>query len=175
VSILAVMQIARRERRATLDEVEAIYRRRLSDLRRVAAAVSGDRRAAPDIVQDAFVRAVRDLESFRSEGSLEGWLWRIVVNLARNHARDRVPVEELPADLPDRRDGLVEPGDDRVALAILSLSERQRLVLFLRYYADLDYGAIAQALEISPGTVGATLHTARSALREYLVSKEAAR
>jgi DNA-directed RNA polymerase specialized sigma24 family protein len=41
-------------------------------------------------------------------------------------------------------------------------------VLFLRYYADLDYDAIAEALGISPGTVGATLHAAHKAMRERL-------
>lgn len=45
------------------------------------------------------------------------------------------------------------------------LPERQRLVLFLRYYADLDYKAIAAALDISPGTVGATLNAAHASLR----------
>jgi len=48
------------------------------------------------------------------------------------------------------------------------LPERQRLVVFLRYYADLDYSAIAEALEISPGTVAATLNSARASLRSVL-------
>jgi RNA polymerase sigma factor (sigma-70 family) len=50
----------------------------------------------------------------------------------------------------------------------VALPERQRLALFLRYYADLDYAAIAAALGISPGTVGALLHTARTSLRRTL-------
>jgi RNA polymerase sigma factor (sigma-70 family) len=53
------------------------------------------------------------------------------------------------------------------------LSERQRLVVFLRYYADLDYATIAEALSISSGTVGATLTTARAALGDALEIKEA--
>jgi RNA polymerase sigma factor (sigma-70 family) len=52
------------------------------------------------------------------------------------------------------------------------LPERQRLVLFLRYYADLDYAAIADALEIKSGTVAATLHTAHAALRRQLLEVE---
>jgi RNA polymerase sigma factor (sigma-70 family) len=48
------------------------------------------------------------------------------------------------------------------------LPERQRLALFLRYYADLDYATIAQALAISGGTVGATLNQAREALFQLL-------
>jgi RNA polymerase sigma factor (sigma-70 family) len=48
------------------------------------------------------------------------------------------------------------------------LTERQREIVFLHYYADLDYAAIADALAISPGTVGATLTAARQALRGAL-------
>ena len=51
---------------------------------------------------------------------------------------------------------------------VAALPERQRLVLFLRYYADLDYAAIAEALAISPGTVGATLSQAQRALQRRL-------
>ena len=51
---------------------------------------------------------------------------------------------------------------------VASLPERQRLALFLRYYADLDYGSIAAALGIASGTVGATLNAAHAALRNSL-------
>jgi RNA polymerase sigma factor (sigma-70 family) len=51
---------------------------------------------------------------------------------------------------------------------VAALPERQRLVLFLRYYADLDYAAIAAILEIKEGTVGATLHAAHASLRQAL-------
>ena len=60
-----------------------------------------------------------------------------------------------------------------VAAAVSRLSERQRLVLFLHYYADLDYTTIGETLSISSGTVGATLTTARSALAQKLEVKEA--
>ena len=52
--------------------------------------------------------------------------------------------------------------------AIEQLPERQRLVLFLRVYADLDYRAIAEAVGIREGTVAATLNAAHSRLRELL-------
>jgi RNA polymerase sigma factor (sigma-70 family) len=54
----------------------------------------------------------------------------------------------------------------RAALALLP--ERQRTAVFLRYYADLDYAAIGEALGISTGTVGATLNAAHAALRGRL-------
>lgn len=82
--------------------IEQIYRARLPELCRVAAAISGSRQAAPDLVQEAFVRAVRRLDSFRSEGPLEGWLWRIVVNVANNGRRVSQPIA-LPQEkrVPD--------------------------------------------------------------------------
>jgi RNA polymerase sigma factor (sigma-70 family) len=58
--------------------------------------------------------------------------------------------------------------DLRVRAVVAALPERQRLVLFLRYYADLDYATISEALEISAGTVAATLSSARSSLRPLL-------
>ena len=60
-----------------------------------------------------------------------------------------------------------EPSDDVKAL-LLALPERQRLAIFLRYYADLSYAQIAEALGVSSGTVSASITTARGALREQL-------
>ena len=62
---------------------------------------------------------------------------------------------------------------DPVRSLIASLPEQQRLTLFLRYYADLDYEAIAATLGVTTGTVGATLNAAHAALRSSL--KEAHR
>jgi DNA-directed RNA polymerase specialized sigma24 family protein len=72
---------------AGLDEIEAVYRRRLSQFRRVAAAITGSREAGGDAVQDAFASAVFRRDQFRGEGSLDAWLWRIVVHAARDASR----------------------------------------------------------------------------------------
>jgi len=129
----------------------------------------GDVELAHDAVQDAFARALRGRSSYRGTGSVEGWVWRTVVNAARNARRDRppshLPLDELGDETPSVN-GQAPPGDVRAMIA--ALPERQRLVLFLRYYADLDYRAIADALEIRQGTVGATLNQAHAALRRLL-------
>ena len=155
-----------------LREIEQIYRTRLPELCRVAAAISGSRQGAPDLVQEAFVRAVRRVDSFRGDGPVEGWLWRIIVNVATNGRREALTVG-LPEDeqVPTTSPSPFAQSD--LARAMSRLSERQRLVLFLRYYADLDYATIAEALSISSGTVGATLTTARTALGKALEVKEA--
>jgi RNA polymerase sigma-70 factor (ECF subfamily) len=151
-------------------DLEALYRRRYGVFLRVATAIVGDEPLAADAVHDGFVRAVRHRRRFRGEGSLEAWVWRIVVNEARKRrARER----RLPTpsnNLLLAACGRVESngrGDD-VRAVVATLPERQRLVLFLRYYADLEYEAISEALDIAPGTVAATLHAAHAAIRKQL-------
>ena len=144
-----------------LAELEALYRSRLPEFRRVAAALAGDAEAGRDAVQEAFAVAVRKRRSYRGEAPLEAWVWRIVVNTAHNQRRRR----SAPVEPPDE---LHVNGSEPPSLPLDLLTARQREVLFLRYYADLDYASIAAALDISPGTVGATLTAARATLREAL-------
>jgi RNA polymerase sigma-70 factor, ECF subfamily len=157
---------------AGLDEIEAVYRGRLAELRRVATAITGSREPALDAVQDAFALAVHRRAQFRGEGSLDAWLWRIVVNTARdvasrlNSARTVVAGDLFESS--EEAEGPADAGMEEVQRLIRELPERQRLVLFLHYYADLDYATIADALEISGGTVGATLNQARESLRRLM-------
>src|SRR5206468_6932526 len=103
---------------------------------------------------------LRKRRRFRGRGSLEAWVWQIVVNAARDAGRRRR--RKLATQSP------IEARAGELGLPLELLTERQREVLFLHYYADLDYTTIAQALGISPGTVGATLSTARGVLRRAL-------
>jgi RNA polymerase sigma-70 factor (ECF subfamily) len=150
---------------ASLEEIEELYRRDLDRFVRVAAAMLGDREAARDAVHDGFAVAVRKRKSYSGRGPLAGWLWQVVVNTVRNTKRRERPVFELPETVT-ASNGTSESGRLRMALA--GLPERQRLVVFLHYYADLDYRTIAAALGIQEGTVGATLTAARAALRSSL-------
>ena len=67
-----------------------------------------------------------------------------------------------------RANGAAPAADLELRTRIAALPERQRTVLFLRHFADLDYRAIGEVLGISPGTVGATLNAAHAALRRTL-------
>jgi RNA polymerase sigma-70 factor, ECF subfamily len=166
---VSVGEVLKRRRAggASLAEIEAVYRGRLAEYRRVAAAICGDRDASADVVQEAFARAVRERGGFRGEGRVDAWLWRIVVNVARNYERDRPLDRSLDPDAVSAN-GSGESPMSNLAAAVAGLPERQRLVLFLRYYADLDYGAISEVAGIRPGTVGATLSAARAALEQRL-------
>jgi RNA polymerase sigma factor (sigma-70 family) len=147
------------------EEIERIYREGFHRFLRVAEAICRDPEAARDAVQEAFAGALRGSGRFRRESSVETWLWACVVNAARGArrgARGHDPLDELA----DRR--AADAASAELPELIAGLPERQRLVLFLRYYADLDYAAIAGALGISTGTVGATLNHAHAALRQQI-------
>jgi RNA polymerase sigma-70 factor (ECF subfamily) len=148
---------------ATIAEIEDVYRRRFPRFLRVARAALGDEDRAGDVVQETFARAIRSRFDFRGEGSLEGWIWRTLVNLCadeRRSAEPRTPTESASNGHP--------PEWPEVRAAVAALPERQRLALFLRHYADLDYEAIATALGVQRGTVAASLHAAHESLRRTL-------
>jgi len=154
-----------------LDEIEAIYRLRYPVFLRVAAAITGDEELGADAVQDGFTGAVRSRRRFRG-GSLDAWLWAAVLNAARTNRRRRsAPLKSGEKDLaaPSAEQ---HPRTIPLREAIAGLPDRQRLVLFLHYFADLDYQTIATAVGIRPGTVGATLNGARAALRKALIEED---
>ena len=148
---------------ARLAALESLYRSRFPVFLRVAIGILRDDDRARDAVQEGFANAIRERRRFRGEGPLEAWVWRMVVNAALRLARaEPARIVAHPAN------GAAPEAAPDVRGPIAALPERQRLVLFLRYYADLDYRAIADALEISAGTVGATLHAAHETLRQQL-------
>jgi RNA polymerase sigma factor (sigma-70 family) len=154
-------------RGATLEEIERVYRERLDELCSVAAAILGDRQQARDVVHDAFASIVRRRRTFRRSGPLDAWIWRSVVNAALTHRRRLAEAASPTAAVAaGNGDGPSANGDLHAAVA--ALPERQRVALFLRYYADLDYDAIGEVLGVRDGTVAATLHAARTALRRTL-------
>jgi RNA polymerase sigma factor (sigma-70 family) len=155
-----------RRKGATPAQLEALYHQRFGYFARVAAAICGDLDRGRDAVQAAFAAAVRERRSFRGTGPLEAWVWRIVVNEARRIAREP-SAERL--DVADLGTGNGQP-DDVIGLRahIAALPERQREILFLRYYADLDYRTIAQVLGIEVGTVSAALSAAHRTLRRNI-------
>lgn len=158
---------------ASLEEIEELYRRDLDRFVRVATAILGDRQVARDAVHDGFAVALRNRKSYSGRGPLAGWVWQVVVNTFRNQKRRHEPSPlELREDVTAPSSNGSQPGG-RLQGALLALPERQRLVVFLHYYADLDYRTIAAALGIREGTVGATLTAARAALRHSMeVSNE---
>lgn len=149
-------------------DLEDLYRRRHRAFHRALTTVTRDPEAARDVVQEAFARALVKQRDFRGEGTLEGWVWRIALRLAigskgsRELATDEIPETELAE--PARNPAL--------HAALQELPSQRRLVVFLRYYADLGYEQIAEVVGIAPGTVAATLSQAHAQLGAALRAEE---
>jgi RNA polymerase sigma-70 factor (ECF subfamily) len=153
-------------RRATVAALESLYRADLPRFVRAATAIVGDEGVGRDAVQDAFVQAVRKRATYKGEAPLEAWVWRIVINEALALRRSRATeFERAPESATTPSTNHVPEHDRAVRAWVAALPERQRLAVFLRYFADLDYQSIAVALEVEVGTVSATLATAHAALR----------
>jgi RNA polymerase sigma-70 factor (ECF subfamily) len=150
--------------------------RRLVDERldasyRLAAVLLGDRMEAEDATHDAVVHAWRAFGSLRDHDRFHPWFQRIVVNACRDRLRQRRtrPTATLTHDMA----GAGDAGDpapvtaEREALlgALRSLNADQRIVIALRYYADLPIDEIARRLGQRTGTVKSRLHHAHRALR----------
>jgi RNA polymerase sigma factor (sigma-70 family) len=158
--------------RADVEELSRLYHEAYHRFVRVAEAITGDVEEARDAVQDGFSHALRELECFRGRGSFEGWVWRCVVNAARMARRKSTLRHARPLVLPVVETSEATGPESRLMEQISRLPERQRLALFLRYFADLSYDGIAEAVDVSPGTVAATLNAAHRALRRRLEEVE---
>ena len=153
----------------TVVAIERLYRDRYTRFRNGVAPVAGSYEAARDAVQEGFARALRASAQYSGRGSLEGWVWRIVLRAALEQWQ---PADEVSFDAVDAV--FVEPERDAALTeAVQALPPRRRLVVFLHYFADLPYETIAEALEIEAGTVAATLAQARNALAAILVEEGA--
>jgi RNA polymerase sigma-70 factor (ECF subfamily) len=153
---------------ASAREIEELYRRRYPAFRGGVATLTGSYDSARDVVQEAFAQALRDRRQFRGDGSLEAWIWRIAFRTALRSRSDPTTEELAEASSPPSPER-----DPELAEAIRNLPPRRRLVLFLRYFADLSYAEISLLLEIREGTVAATLAHAHADLEGALTEKEA--
>ena len=144
---------------------------------RYAAMVSRGAVEADDLAQDALERAIRRLDSYEpSRGTVDAWLWRIVLSAAADAgrlARRRYLLVERLRSLADR-DHATEsppaiPADDRQLLrAIRQLGARDRSIIALRFGAGLGYAEIGDALGMTPASAGVAGRRALVRLRRRL-------
>lgn len=151
--------------------------RRYSDrIFNLAYRMTGDRSAAEDLAQDAFVRAYRGLAGFQPERAFGAWLYRIAVNVCLTARRQRdaasaplgldfdVLDPSLPVgDLVERREVQA-----LVQAAIAGLPAMYRAVIVLYHIEERSYGDIADILDLPLNTVRTHLHRGRAMLRERL-------
>ena len=138
---------------------------------RFVARMAGDADDAHDLTQEIFVKAIQSLSKLNDLNRLRPWLFRIAVNHTRNALRDRERRERIEAGAPvsGERDAFAGV-DERLTLeaAMGKLPEKLRIVLLLKYIAELPYSEISRTLGVSKATVDMRLREARSRLRQEL-------
>jgi RNA polymerase sigma-70 factor (ECF subfamily) len=152
----------------------------------LALNLLGDHNEALDLSQEVFLRVFRTIHAFRGQSALRTWIYRIVVNQARNrqrwwrrrHRSQQVSLDEHIRDhgeLPERTNGgspdrVLDQKElaERVRQALDRLPFDQRTALVLREIDGLSYDEIGFSLGIAVGTVKSRLARAREALRGQL-------
>ncbi|HZX03955.1 SigE family RNA polymerase sigma factor [Kribbella sp.] len=151
-------------------EFEEYVSARGQELVRLGFTVSGDYQRAEDLAQIALLQAFRKWRKVRSADDPHHYVRRILVNEYLSMTRRRSFSEAPTADLdPQRtvRDHATDiANSDDLWRALATLSARERVVLVLRYYQDLDDQTIADVLGIKPSSVRATASRALASLRK---------
>ncbi len=169
------------------EEFDAIVRLNQRRIYRVLLALLRDPDAADQLTQECFLRAYQKRASFRGEASVETWLVRIAVNLARDHSKNRrttfwrrllgsTAPEEATAAATDLADPHASPEralEARQEVAAVwsaadELSPQQRAVFLLRFVEEMPLGEIARAMGVEVGTVKSHLARAVGAIRRRL-------
>jgi RNA polymerase sigma-70 factor (ECF subfamily) len=170
----------------TVDDFEQVVRRYQRKVYRVLLLMLKNPDDADNLTQECFLRAFTSMQSFRGECSVQTWLLRIAVNLARDDARNRragfwkrllwLDETESTAKEPEaacdkatpERGMLAREQLDAVWRAVETLSARQKEVFILRFAEEMELKEIADVLNLSTGTVKAQLFRAVTHVREQV-------
>ena len=167
-------------RRSLNGEIEAwgeIVRRYKEAVFGVAMGILGNAADAEDASHDAFIRAYDNLRRYDLSRRFSTWLFAITVNLCKNKLRrerffaplrhaSRIAANSNPAEEVAKEELWL-----KVREALNDLSLKYRTPLVLRFYSDMDYKDIAQALDLPEGTVKTRLHRGKLELKRILERK----
>lgn len=149
----------------------------------VALKITGNPDDAEDVAQEAFIKAYRNLGSFRGESRFSGWLYRLCYNAAMDHIRKTRDPNLRSLTNDDGSDAELDVADPAptpeesaerketqriVREAVNQLDDDKREILIMREFSGMSYTAIADALGIEEGTVKSRISRARASLAEIL-------
>lgn len=148
----------------------------------------GDATLAEDLVQDTFIRVLKSIRRYTHLGSFSTWLYRIAINLCKDHIKrkrlplislhdyyttgsgERIYVQDRIQDEGARTDESLkaEEREELVRRLLASLPEEERIVILLKEYQELTFREIAEVLDVPEGTVKSRLYHALRSMRESL-------
>ena len=146
----------------------------------VMVRMVGSQEDAQDFTQETFMRVCKNAHRYHTSGQFKSWILRIAGNVARTHLRRRrilrwVRFDDVAHDGPSPSIGGSLEEQETIQLvrsALLALPPRQRQAVALRYFEDMAYQEVADAMGVSVSAVESLLHRAMAALRQNLSLKE---
>lgn len=136
---------------------------------------------AQDILQEVFIKAYRNLNSYNPKYKFSNWIYRITHNESVNflrknkNLRKHIPndpdidiFETLPSSIDIEQESIDESDKDEILSAISKLDKKYKDVLILKYLEEKDYNEISEILHISSGTVGSLISRGKVKLRNLL-------
>ncbi len=174
-------------REGRMDEYVKIIERYQGKLLAYLYRLVGDKDEAEDLLQDVFIKAYKNLDSYDVERKFSSWIYRISHNEAVNHIKRKSLKRFISwEDVNSTKDKLEscsteERADDswirkekieEVDLAIKRLPAKYRQVLMLRYYSDKSYGEISGVLKKPVNTVGTLINRAKKKLYEEMLDMQ---
>ncbi len=170
-----------RSPRGVMPAFDLVVRRYGEKLSVHAYYILRDGEEAHDVVQEVFMKAMREPRFFDTDFKIQAWLYRVTRNLCFNLVRDRRRRDVLLVGQgrSEAVDGdpieAVFAGERQrdILAAVDSLTDDHREILMLRYYEDLSYAEIAERLGIRLGTVMSRLSRARDRLSEVMAGDAA--
>lgn len=163
-------RIVERARGGDHDAFAELARAAVVRLDEVARLILRDPELARDAVQEALIRAWRDLPKLRDPDRFEAWLRRLTVNACLDQVRRRrrrlIEVELMPIHTPATSDGSDAHADRELVDRVLrNLDDRGRAIVVLHYYLGMPLTEVASTLGIPVGTVKSRLHRALGEMR----------
>lgn len=176
-------------RKGDTDAFQSLVEKYQKRMLNIAYRIIGDYETACEVVQDAFLSAYKALGKFRGEASFSTWLYRIVINVSKNHMKQMIirrqrerPLPANPGEMGESRLSRDLPAPEpspaerlerkevqaKLQQCINSLDEEYREVLVLRDIQGFSYDEIGDILKITAGTVKSRLFRARAALKDRL-------
>jgi len=138
--------------------------------------ILGDAHEAEDALQEVFLLVHKSLATFDArKGAFTTWLHRITLNFCLNHRRRRwhhSSLEDISPMPATNFPGAQLAEEDSLWQATRSLSDKQQVIVILRYYLELPYAEIASILDVPLGTVKSRLDLALKTLRKILEEQE---
>ena len=168
-----IKELAKQDRKRAVHIMIQKYR---ESLLYHAICIVKDRDEAYDLVQEVFIRAIREERLFTPDFRIKAWLYRVTSNLCFNLVRNKKRRSAIldAAKMSDRSDAdqlsdiFSDERRTEVLKAISTLSEEHQNILMMRYYNDLSYKELSEVLDVKLGTVMSRLSRARSKLLEVL-------